>query len=321
MPAGARIAVLIPCLDEEATIGGVVDAFREHLPQAAVYVYDNHSSDRSVEVARAHGARVGHEPLRGKGHVVRRMFADIEADIYLLVDGDATYDPACAPQMVDTLQRQGLDMVTARRAAAAHAGAYRPGHRLGNRLLTGLVARIFGSGSSDMLSGYRALSRRFVKSFPAQASGFETETELTVHALEMRMPTAEVASAYTARPAGSSSKLSTWKDAARILTTIINLVRDQRPLGFFATLALGFVLTAFALATPILIEYLETGLVPRFPTAILATGLSIVGALLLACGLILDSVARGRRELKRLAYLAIPAPPPPAGPAAARDEP
>lgn len=308
--ARRRVAVLIPCFNEEVAVPGVIAAFRAALPDATVYVYDNNSTDRTREVAAAAGAVVRTETLQGKGNVVRRMFADIEAEAYVLVDGDDTYDAAAAPEMVRLLLADRLDMVTAVRVTEADAGrAYRPGHRFGNRLLTGMVRRIFGDRITDMLSGYRVFSRRFVKSFPALASGFETETEFTVHALELRLPVGEIRTRYKERPVGSVSKLNTWRDGIRILRTIVLLVQRERPLAFFAgTGAVLFALSVI-LALPLLATYVETGLVPRFPTALLATGLAILASLSTVCGLILDTVSRGRLETRVLAYLAIPAPP------------
>ncbi|BDG10375.1 glycosyltransferase family 2 protein [Anaeromyxobacter paludicola] len=296
------VAILVPCLNEEAAIEAVVRGFRAALPGAPVYVYDNGSTDRTVERARAAGAVVRTEPLRGKGNVVRRMFADVEAEVYVLVDGDDTYDAAAAPRLVAKLEDEQLDMVCAARVTDAVA-AYRPGHRFGNALLTGLVARIFGNRFRDILSGYRVFSRRFVKSFPALSAGFEIETELTVHALELRMPVAEVDTAYRERPAGSASKLNTWRDGVRILRTILALAREERPLLFFSVASALLTTLALALAAPLVPTYLETGLVPRMPTALLSTGLVILASLSLACGLVLDTVTRGRRELKRLQYL------------------
>jgi glycosyltransferase involved in cell wall biosynthesis len=302
-----RLAVLIPCYNEEVAIPRVVSAFRAALPDAAIYVYDNNSRDRTREVAAAAGAIVRTETLQGKGHVVRRMFADIEADVYVLVDGDDTYDAADAPRMVKMLLDDRLDMVTGVRVTDA-AAAYRPGHRLGNRVLTGFVRAFFGDRITDMLSGYRVFSRRFAKSFPALASGFETETEFTVHALELRMPVGELRTAYRERPPGSQSKLNTWRDGFRILNTIALLVRRERPLPFFAAAAAVLALLAVMLAFPVIQTFLATGLVPRLPTAVLATGLMLLSFLSLACGLILDTVTRGRLEARRIAYLAIPAP-------------
>jgi glycosyltransferase involved in cell wall biosynthesis len=302
-----RIAVLIPCYNEEVAIPRVVAAFHAALPDAAVYVYDNNSKDRTREAAAAAGAMVRGEALQGKGHVVRRMFADIEADAYVLVDGDDTYDAAAAPEMVRRLLEERLDMVTGVRIEQG-SGAYRPGHRLGNALLTGVVRRVFGDRITDMLSGYRVFSRRFVKSFPALASGFETETEFTVHALELRMPVGEVPTAYRERPPGSASKLRTYRDGARILRTILLLVQRERPLAFFAATSGLLLALGIGIFVPVLQEYLRTGLVPRLPTAVLSTGLVLLSFLSLACGLVLDTVTRGRQEAKRIAYLAVPAP-------------
>jgi glycosyltransferase involved in cell wall biosynthesis len=303
----ARVAVVIPCYDEAATIGAVVTDFRRTLPGAAVYVYDNNSTDDTRRIAAAAGATVRTEPLQGKGNVVRRMFADVEADAYVLVDGDGTYDAASATDMVGLLLRESLDLVNGARVATT-GSAYRLGHAFGNKLLTSAVAMIFGNRIRDMLSGYRVLSRRFVKSFPALATGFETETELTVHALELRLPMAEVDTPYRERPAGSSSKLRTFRDGFRILRTIVLLLKEERPLAFFSSGGAAMALTAVVLAWPLLTNYIETGLVPRFPTAILATGLMILAFMSVVAGLVLDTVTLGRRELKRLHYLALRGP-------------
>jgi glycosyltransferase involved in cell wall biosynthesis len=300
------IAVLIPCYNEETAIPKVVADFRKYLPTAKIFVYDNNSRDKTVEAARKAAAIVRTEPLQGKGNVVRRMFADIEADVYVLVDGDDTYDAASAPGMVRALIEGSLDMVNGARVTNIEK-AYRPGHLFGNWMLTSMVRWTFGDRIKDMLSGYRVFSRRYVKSFPALSAGFETETELTVHALELRMPTAEVATPYKDRPPGSVSKLSTFKDGFRILWTIIVLVKEERPIQFFTLLAAFFAFISGVLITPIVIEYIQTGLVPRLPTAILAMGLVIVAFLALTCGLVLDTVTRGRREMKRMRYLNIPA--------------
>jgi glycosyltransferase involved in cell wall biosynthesis len=302
--------VLIPCYNEEVAIPRVVAGFRAALPEATIHVYDNNSRDRTREAAAAAGAVVRTETLQGKGNVVRRMFADIEADVYVLVDGDDTYDPAAAPAMVRLLLEQRLDMVTGVRVTDA-AAAYRPGHRLGNRVLTGMVRLVFGNRVTDMLSGYRVFSRRFVKSFPALAEGFETETEFTVHALELRMPVGEIRTAYRERPPGSASKLSTVRDGLGILRAILALVKRERPLPFFSIAAAALAGLGVAIFIPVLQEYLRTGLVPRLPTAVLSTALVLLAFLSLACGLILDTVTRGRREAKRIAYLAVPAPPDP----------
>jgi glycosyltransferase involved in cell wall biosynthesis len=288
-------------------IPNVVADFRAALPDATVYVYDNNSTDGTVAAALAAGAVVRRETLQGKGHVVRRMFADVEADIYVLVDGDDTYDAAAAPEMLRRLHDDGLDMVIGTRVTDIQA-AYRPGHRLGNRVLTGMVAAIFGNRVTDMLSGYRALSRRFVKSFPALATGFETETEFTVHALELCMAIGEVRTPYRDRPAGSVSKLRTYSDGLRILRTIVILVKEERPLQFFSLCGFLLALLGIGLGVPVVLDFLATGLVPRLPTAVLATGLVLLSFLSFAAGLILDSVARGRKEFKRLAYLALPGP-------------
>ena len=305
MAVPLRVAVLIPCYNEEIAIPRVVADFRAHLPDAAIYVYDNNSRDQTVAVARAAGAMVRTETLQGKGHVVRRMFADIEADIYVLVDGDDTYAAASAPAMVRQLMDQQLDMVIGARQETAQ-DAYRRGHRLGNAVLTGLVRKVFGDRVSDMLSGYRVFSRRFVKSFPALVGGFETETEFTVHALDLSMPIGEVSTPYKERPPGSTSKLRTYSDGIRILRTIVVLVKEERPLPFFGAIGAALLLAALGLAVPVVRDFLATGLVPKLPTAVLSTGLVLLSFLAVVCGLILDSVARGRKEIKRLAYLAIP---------------
>jgi glycosyltransferase involved in cell wall biosynthesis len=304
------VAVLIPCFNEEAAIAKVIVDFCTAMPDASVFVYDNNSTDRTVAVARANGAVVRSETLQGKGHVVRRMFADIDADIYVLVDGDDTYDAQAAPIMTALMRERCLDMVSAARVAP-ETTAYRLGHRLGNALLSGMVRRVFGSGISDMLSGYRVFSRRFVKSFPALASGFETETEFTVHALALNMPIAEIRTAYRSRPAGSRSKLNTIADGFRILREIVTLIEHERPLPFFAFVMAIWLSTALALGLPVIITFLHTGLVERLPTAVLSASLVLLASLSLGCGLILDSVARGRKELKRLAYLAVPPAPGP----------
>jgi len=305
--AGRRIAILVPCYNEEVAIAQVIADFRKALPSATLHVYDNNSTDRTAEVARKAGAMVGNETRQGKGHVVRRMFADIDADIFVLVDGDATYDAPSAPRMIEKLVGENLDMVVAARIDQEH-DAYRRGHRSGNFLFTWFVSHIFGSSFTDILSGYRAFSRRFVKSFPALSTGFEIETELTIHALELGMPVGEVDTPYFARPGGSASKLNTWRDGLRISWTIQKLYRTERPLAFFAII--GFALGAFSivLAAPVVVTFLEQGLVPRLPTAVLATGLMVLAFLSFASGLVLDTVTHGRREMKRLAYLAHRAP-------------
>jgi glycosyltransferase involved in cell wall biosynthesis len=304
---GLRIAVLLPCYNEEAAIAQTIAGFRAALPDADIYVYDNNSTDRTVEVAAAAGAITRSEKMQGKGNVVRRMFADVEADIYVMADGDATYDAAAAPEMVRKLLDEQLDMVVGARKSEVEA-AYRRGHALGNKLFTGLLASLFGRSFTDIFSGYRVFSRRFAKSFPALARGFETETEISVHALELAMPVGEVLTNYGARPEGSVSKLSTWRDGWRILKTIIHLYRIERPVLFYGSFSLFLVALAVVLAIPLAITYFQTGLVPRFPTAILTTGLMILAFLSFACGLILDTVVRGRREVRRLFYLSFPAP-------------
>lgn len=299
--------MIVPCYNEEVAIPKVVADFRRALPDATVYVYDNRSTDRTAEVARAAGAVVRRELRPGKGNVVRRMFQDIEADVYVMVDGDDTYDASLAPALVQRLLDDRLDMVVGRRVET-HQDAYRGGHRLGNWALTGLVKQLFGSQLDDMLSGYRAFSRRFVKSFPSSSREFEIETELTVHAMQMRMACAEVETPYKERPSGSVSKLRTFRDGWRILLTILNLLRNERPLIFFATIALLLWILAGVLSIPLFTVYFETGKVPRFPTAILCSGIAVVGVISLATGLMLDLVAHVRREVKRLAYLSYPAP-------------
>ena len=301
-----RVAVLVPCFNEEAAIATVVSDFRKALPAAGIFVYDNNSRDRTVEVARAAGAEVRSERRQGKGHVVRRMFADIEADIYVLVDGDATYDAPSAPGMIDALVNDHLDMVVGVRVDQSTA-AYRRGHRTGNRMLTGFLATVFGEAFRDILSGYRVFSRRFVKSFPVLSDGFEIETELSVHALELALPVGEIETPYFARPAGSVSKLNTWRDGFRILGTILKLYRSEKPLRFFTAIGGFLALVSIGLAVPIVVTFLEEGLVPRLPTAVLSTGLMIVAMLSVSSGLVLDTVTRGRREMKLLAYLSHPA--------------
>jgi glycosyltransferase involved in cell wall biosynthesis len=301
-PAQMRIAVLVPCFNEEAAVASVIADFRRALPSADIFVYDNNSSDRTVAVAREAGAEVRCERRQGKGHVVRRMFADVDADIYVLVDGDATYDAASAPRMIDALVSGHLDMVVGLRVDQAVA-AWRAGHRIGNRMLTGFLSSVFGEAFKDILSGYRVFSRRFVKSFPVLSDGFEIETELTVHALELALPVAEIATPYYARPEGSVSKLNTWRDGLRILGTILKLYRSEKPLRFFTVIGVFLILISVGLAIPIIVTYLEEGIVPRLPTAVLSMGLMILAVLSVSSGLVLDTVTRGRREIKLLAYL------------------
>ncbi|WP_114951051.1 glycosyltransferase family 2 protein [Sphingosinicella terrae] len=302
-----RIAVLLPCYNEEAAIAQTIAGFRAALPDALIYVYDNNSADRTRDVAAEAGAIVRSERMQGKGHVVRRMFADIEADIYVMADGDATYDASAAPTLIRKLIDEQLDMVVGARQSEVEE-AYRRGHRIGNRLFNALLASLFGRSFSDIFSGYRVFSRRFAKSFPALARGFETETEISVHALELAMPVGEVVTVYGARPEGSHSKLSTYRDGWRIMKTILNLFRIERPVIFYGSFSLFLLALAVVLSVPLILTYIETGLVPRFPTAILVTGLTLLAALSFFAGLILDTVTRGRREIRRLHYLGLPAP-------------
>ncbi len=297
-----HVAVLVPCYNEAVTIAKVVADFTASLPGCRVYVFDNNSRDNTADIARAAGAIVRHVSLQGKGNVVRRQFADIDAEVYVMVDGDATYDAEAAPKLIEAVA-DGADMVVGLRVAQ-NTQAYRAGHVLGNRMLTGFLSWLFGRACNDILSGYRGFSRRFVKSFPILSAGFEIESELTVHALELKAPISEVSTRYYDRPDGSVSKLSTYKDGFRILKTMLRLFASERPLAFFGSIGIGTATVAFALAAPVLMTYLETGLVPRFPTAILSSAMMIVALLAMASGLILDTVTRGRRELKMLAYLA-----------------
>ncbi|WP_374145773.1 glycosyltransferase family 2 protein [Sphingomonas sp. 28-63-12] len=301
------IAVLLPCYNEEVAIAQTIGGFRAVLPDAIIYVYDNNSADRTVAEAAAAGAVVRSERMQGKGNVVRRMFADIDADIYIMADGDATYDAASAPALVQRMIDEQLDMVVGSRVTQAQA-AYRAGHQLGNAVLTGMLARLFGRSFSDILSGYRVFSRRFVKSFPVLSGGFEIETEISVHALELKMPVAEIATPYFARPEGSVSKLSTYRDGWRILRMIVTLYRIERPMLFFGAIGAMLGLAAVILSVPLIVTYMHTGLVPRLPTAVLVTGLTILAALCGFTGLILDTVVRGRREVRRLSYLSFTAP-------------
>jgi glycosyltransferase involved in cell wall biosynthesis len=297
-----KVAVLIPCYNEEPAIAKVVQDFRATLPDAFIYVYDNNSSDRTAAVALAAGAIVRTEMQQGKGNVVRRMFRDIDADFYVMVDGDDTYEASIAAGMLQLAVSGPFDLVNCIRRETEDA-AYRGGHRLGNQILTGVVRRIFGNRVQDMLSGYKVFSRRFVKSFPALSKGFDIETELTVHALELSMPVSHSEGSYRGRPEGSESKLRTYRDGWRILMLILKLVRHERPMFFFAGLALIFAVASLVLIAPVLDHYLLTGLVPRLPTAVLAMGIMIMAFLSLATGIILDTVTRGRREVRMLAYL------------------
>lgn len=304
---GLRVAVVVPCHNEELTVGPVIQDFRQALPEAAVHVFDNLSTDRTAEVARNNGAQVWRVGLKGKGNVVRRMFADVDADVYVMVDGDATYHAPSVRKMIDALIDERLDMVVGARVETEEVAGetYRPGHRLGNKLLTGSVQKIFGGSFRDMLSGYRVFSRRYAKSFPAQSRGFEIETELTVHALELRMACAEIDTPYGARPEGSTSKLSTYRDGWRILMTIGRLVIIEKPLAFFGLIAVVLMLAAIGFAAPIVAEYLQTGLVRRFPTLNLVTVLVIGSIVSGMCGLILQTVTHMRQELKRFVFLSL----------------
>lgn len=303
---GLRIVVLLPCFNETRTIYRVVAEFKRVLPEARVYVYDNNSTDGTAEAARRAGAVVRHEPLQGKGNVIRRMFADIDADVYLMVDGDGTYETEKAPVLIEALVSHQLDMVCGARVAEDQDKAYRTGHVWGNHLLSGVIAWLFGNRFRDVFTGYRVFSRRFVKSFPALSPGFEIETELTVHALELRMPVLELDTRYGHRPEGSVSKLRTWRDGLQILRAILVLLKEVRPLFFFTSIFLILSAISVLLSWPLLGTYLETGEVPRFPTAILSTGLMLLAFINLTSGIILDSVTRGRRELKRMHYLNVP---------------
>lgn len=301
-PTHHHIAVIIPCFNEAATIGMVIRELKEVRPDAAIYVYDNNSTDKTRQIATAEKALVRLEPRQGKGNVVRRMFADVEANIYVLIDGDATYDVQSLNKLIDTLLNNNLDMVVGRRIETG-SSVYRYGHRFGNRLLTGISRILFGEQPSDLLSGYRVMSRRFIKSFPAVSSGFEIETELTLHALSLNIPTAEVETSYRSRPPESVSKLNTYRDGARILSTILLFTKEERPFFFFSLLSLLLGLISLSLGIPVTLEFFETGLVPKLPTAVLSASIMLLAFLGLTSGMILDSVARGRREQKRLAYL------------------
>lgn len=306
-PTPRRVAVILPCHNEAASIGRVVGEFRRALPDARIVVFDNASSDATSAIAAAAGAEVHFEPRPGKGNVVRRMFADIEADVYLMADGDGTYDAASAPQLVAFVERDNVDMAIGARAGIVNE-AHRRGHAIGNRVFNRLYCALFGAGFEDIFSGYRAFSRRFVKSFPALSSGFEIETELSVHASQLKLPTAEIALPYGKREEGSASKLRTFRDGLRILSTFGLLLKETRPALFFGSLGAAAVALAVVLAIPIFATFFETGLVPRIPTVVLCTGLMLFAGLMGACGLILDSLARARVEQKRILYLTIAAP-------------
>ena len=305
---GLSVALTVPCYNEEAAIAKVIRDFRSAMPGIEIYVFDNSSTDRTAAVARAEQVRVINVPLKGKGNVVRRMFADVDSDIYVMVDGDATYDAPSLTKMIDKLIDEHLDMVVGcRQVTEEVAGeAYRSGHQWGNRMLTQSTVNIFGGGFTDMLSGYRVFSKRYVKSFPALSHGFEIETELTVHALELRMPYGEVMTPYYARPEGSESKLSTYRDGFRILGTILRLYVRERPFSFFGSWGALLALLSILISIPLFVEYFHSGLVPRFPTAMLSASMMVCAMLSVTCGLILDNVTTGRHETKRLAYLNIP---------------
>ena len=298
-------AILIPCFNEEATIAQVVDAFHTAVPSATIYVYDNNSMDKTVEIAKSHGAIVCKEKRQGKGAVVRRMFADIEADVYVMVDGDHTYDASMAVQAVDHLLDYNLDMLNISRIPVED-GVYRSGHRLGNFLLTGIVKLLFGSNVQDMLSGYRVFSRRFVKTFPARSNGFEIETELTVHSLEMGLPIDEVTAEYRSRPEDSESKLSTYKDGAKILLVILKLLFSVRPIFSFLILALLFLFSSLIVGwVQVLQPLIEYGEITKMPSVILASSLMLLSLLSLVSGVIVSSITKMRRDVFRLAYLRI----------------
>jgi len=297
-----QIALIVPCYNEERTIVQVIRSFKEVMPQINIYVYDNNSTDQTIEKAKAEGVHVYSVNYQGKGNVVRKMFADIDADVYVMVDGDDTYDANSAPRLIDTLVENKLDMVTGKRVSG-EAEAYRHGHKFGNKLLTGIVAKAFGKQFDDMLTGYRVFSKRFVKSFPSSAKGFEIETELTIHALEQRLPVTEIETPYGVRPEGSESKLNTYSDGLKILRVIFLLIKEEKPFQFFSVISLLLMFSSLVLAWPIFLTYIETGLVPRLPTAILATGLMLLSFLSIASGVILDAVAQGRKEVKRFQYM------------------
>jgi glycosyltransferase involved in cell wall biosynthesis len=300
------IAVLLPCYNEEATIAAVIESFRSVLPGAAIYVYDNNSTDRTAERAASAGAVVRREVYQGKGNVLRRMFADIDADIYVIADGDLTYDASAAGRLVDALVSQNVDMVVGVRVPEGQA--FRRGHRFGNRLFNWIVARLFGAGFTDIFSGYRVVSRRFAKSFPATSSGFEIETELSVHALDLKLGTAEIPLRYDERPANSASKLRTYSDGARILLKIMFMYKALRPFAFFGVVFAALFLLSLLLGAPVIVTFIETGMVPRLPTAILAGGIMQLAFMSLTCGIIIEAISDSRRELKRMRYLELSAP-------------
>lgn len=301
-----KVAVIIPCYNEESAIEKVVIDYKASLPSSDIYVFDNNSSDNTAEKAILAGATVYHVGYKGKGNVVRRMFADVDADIYVMVDGDDTYEAAAAPEMINRLLNDNLDMVVGTRVENGDEKTYRPGHRMGNKLLTGTVSAIFKGTFSDMLSGYRVFSRRYAKSFPCHSHGFEIETELTIHALELRMRIGEVSTKYGERPEGSVSKLSTYRDGIKILKTIIQLYAYERPLFFYSLIALFFAIVSLAIGTPVITEFIDTGLVPKFPSVVAAASIMIMAMLSIVCGVISHLVTISRRESKYLTYLSIP---------------
>lgn len=302
-----NIAILIPCYNEEHAIAKVIKGFQSSLPSATIYVYDNNCTDKTPEIASQAGAIIRCETRQGKGHVVRRMFADIEADVYIMVDGDGTYDATYAPLMVETLLAGPCDMVTAIRDFK-YSATYEKTNTYGTKALAFIVNKIFGGEIQDMFSGYRAFSRRFVKSFPMVSTGFEIETELTIHALELQMRTAEIEAPYFDREPGSRSKLRAFRDGFKVLFMIIRFIKEERPVQLFASLGAISALLSIGLGIPLVMTYLNTGLVPRIPTAILSSALMLLGFLGLIIGFILSAVTTARRETKRLSYLKVPPP-------------
>jgi len=309
MQDNLKLVVLIPCYNEAETIADVIHEFKTILPTAKIYVYDNSSTDQTVIIAKQHGAIVRTEKNKGKGNVIRRMFSDINADIYVLVDGDHTYDAKKAPELIQALIENHLDMVVGARVEIqtdySSNAVYRFGHRIGNALFSMLIGKLFGKNFKDVFSGYRVFSKRFVKSFPAMTRGFDIETELTIHSLELNIPGAEIETYYRARPQGSTSKLNSVGDGMRILVRIVALLKETRPLLFFGGLFIALVSISVFLFLPVLMDYWHTGLVKRFPTAILSTGIMLLAFMSLGCGIILDNVCRARKEMKRFFYLSL----------------
>ena len=305
MKSGPCIAILIPCLNEAPTIESVITGFGTHLPEAQIVVGDNNSEDDTAAIARRAGARLVREQRRGKGNIMRRLFADIDADFYVMVDGDGTYDPAAAPRMVRLMQEEGYDLVNVARKPTGY-DSFRSDRRFGNWLLTSLVGSIFRTDTADMLSGYKGFSRRFVKTFPALSRGFEIETEIMIHAAELRLPFHEIEAPYGKRPAHSTSKLRTFQDGFRILRLVDHFIRQEHPFGFFSTLSVLLIAASLWLGVPVVIYFFETGFVPRFPTAILAASLALCSVVSFFTGIILDAITQARREFKRLSYLSLP---------------